>query len=474
MMQSSIQTGSRASIISELVDSMIMNGITDTDVSKIYKRRKYGLCVTLLSMDWFHIFLKYFTLQEIVEIDSSFTNHADRQLWLILLEKSRLTIVLKNNRLVDETVAWLILKNIHPEELLFDNYYSITPNLSDTTFSELVKNCADLKSLEVKNANYNNPIMPENCWEVLSRTCLQLKSIKLNNTIYTGLDKLIRANKNLVEFHVTTSQTSILSVGDVLAKLGHSCPLLQGCHLCNLTNQATESQIETFAQGCPQLKVLFLDLSIVATITNIVDKLFRCLGSHNPALEHLAVYNESITISTETHPIINESLQCLSNGCPLLHILCLESCKLSLNAITYLMYHSTRLERLQLSDGMLCYNGLTITKATDKLKYLKTLFLFDNSYITDERVAQLVKDCQNLENIEICDCDKLTAASLFSIAQICPNLKKIRYCGKKMTVSSLKQLLDKCPKLLRIVDDSGGELPSVIKMELHRRRFDHL
>ena len=85
------------------------------------------------------------------------------------------------------------------------------------------------------------------------------------------------------------------------------------------------------------------------------------------------------------------------------------------------MNHSIHLENLTLSHCNICDDGLIITKEADKLKYLKQLDFSDNSNITEESIINVAKRCQNLEDINIHGCDKLTDTSLFSIATNCPN-----------------------------------------------------
>ena len=200
------------------------------------------------------------------------------------------------------------------------------------------------------------------------------------------------------------------------------------------------------------------------------DKLFRCLGNYNPSLTNLFMYSLSSSTLQQSETVINDSLRCLSNGCPLLRQLSITNTRVSTQAVTYLVNHSSHLEILNLSFCCICDDGLTITKEADKLKYLKMLSLSFNNRITDESIINLVTGCHNLETISIFYCPKLSDTCLFTIAANCPRLKKIDldFDDNKITKSGLQELLNKCPKLVEIY--SIDVLPNEINKELLRRR----
>ena len=131
------------------------------------------------------------------------------------------------------------------------------------------------------------------------------------------------------------------------------------------------------------------------------------------------MYHGSVLTTEQT-----QSLQCLSNGCPLLKEMYIEYCKLSTSDIRYLLNHSIHLEIINFYGCNICDDGLIITKEADKLKYFKKLNLYDNPNITDESIINLVKRCHNLEYIDISWCPKLKDTSLFSIAANWLNLKR--------------------------------------------------
>ena len=115
----------------------------------------------------------------------------------------------------------------------------------------------------------------------------------------------------------------------------------------------------------------------------------------------------------------------LSNGCPLLFEFTISNIRVSSQAVTYLVNHSTHLETLDLYACSLCDDGLVITKEADKLKCLKKLGLSINRKIADENIVNLVKGSHNLEKISEENFSLVTDDSLFSIAVNCPQLKTI-------------------------------------------------
>ena len=109
----------------------------------------------------------------------------------------------------------------------------------------------------------------------------------------------------------------------ILEILGLHCPLLQVCDT-ELTKVATATQTETFTKGCPcpNLKEVHLEVPSL----KIFHKLLHILGSKNPTLEKLSVWIDENKYDYANHnhkdAILTsdqcQSLQCLSNGCPLL------------------------------------------------------------------------------------------------------------------------------------------------------------
>ena len=249
--------------------------------------------------------------------------------------------------------------------------------------------------------------------------------------------------------------------------------MLKICYLSKLKSELgliTDTQIETFCQGCPHLNELRLDV-FISPIIAMCNKLFRSLGSHNPYLVNLTMfYSRLQPRAANVQRIGKESIRCLVDGCPLLSCFSTSKISFSTQALTYLVNHSIHLETLCLHVCSVCDDGLVITKEADKLKHLRRLELALSGNITDESIISLVSGCHNLEEINIFGCPNPTDNSLFSIATNCPQLKWIGldFKGNNVTIGGLKELLTKCPHLIDI--DSISALPEEIKEELLHRR----
>ena len=470
-------------------------------IADIYKK-----WITLISSDWFSVLFTYLDFKEIAKLDIAFCNHSGRHQWLNLLKTYEPSFTIYNNRFANNIADWLVLKRSNPVELLFLHDKSFQVNLdhvSDDCIFKLTSNSSNLKRFEIisrdKVVFYQNfykvnemlltsigtfckkiktlkicqAQIPADSLEILALGCHQLQSITLDNLNVTGVEKLIKTNGNLVSLNVKLYPYHISGIVSymchTLEVLGQNCPLLQKCELENFKNVDTEAndiQIEMFTKGCTNLKVLTLLPTSLSLDSQ--HKLLHCLGSHNPALEILSlgysgefyhddprtrdIYDLTINSTVELTKEQCQSLQCLSDGCPLLNSILLKNLKLSTPDIVYFINHSIHLEEVIVLGCKLCDDGLVITKEEDKLKYLKTLNLKCNPSIDDESIVNLVKGCHNLEYIIIGGCPKLTDTSLFSIAASCPSLKFIELNFDKLTLPNmtelgLNQLLKMCPNL---------------------------
>ena len=461
------------------------------------KRKRHGLWIKLISSDWFTSFLEYLSLNEIAVLDSAFCNHIDRHKWLGRLSGSIRPDILVHD---DKLIKWFISRSIRPEKLIINFSY-----VSENIVSELMKYCSSVKQLHFYNkvssplinlttemmhnlANNSQKLevlkisemsVSEDGFEVLSASCHKLQIIEIKNASYcVGLDKLLKVSPVLKELDINI-ETEFLDISKVVDALGLSCPLLQSCKLvnrsCSRDVTLTDSQIETFTKGCPNLESL--KFSFRNTEPNIYE-LLRCLGTYSHSLQSIHISLTPAPLSQL--PILlsrakRNILQCLSNGCPLLKEISLYWFKLFASDVSYLINHSIYLEVLTLCRCYISDDEVVITKEADKLQHLKRLCLHYNDNITDESIINLVKGCHDLEYIAIASCDKLTDASLFSIAANCPNLETIilDFENAHLTEIGFKELLNKCPKLLQLLDERQQLflLSFDIKKELLRRNI---
>ena len=100
--------------------------------------------------------------------------------------------------------------------------------------------------------------IPENGLEILSRTCHKLKNIEFSSTNCTGIDKLIIVNPGLLSLDLGPSSVRSPILGDMLEIIGLHCPLLQKCLIGPAATETTDTQMETFTKGCPNLTKLSL------------------------------------------------------------------------------------------------------------------------------------------------------------------------------------------------------------------------
>ena len=211
---------------------------------------------------------------------------------------------------------------------------------------------------------------------------------------------------------------------------------------CDLDMVYTNRQIETFTQGCKQLKCVYLN----DLIRGKCNKLFYYLGKYSSFLEILHI-RLSFDTETMSEVIKTESLKYLAKGCPCLRVIKFSCLTLSTEGISNLVafgkssIESLALQKCDISDDALTEIG--------KLQQLKALSLTNIPNITDQGITNLVRARgHHLEDIYISFCPHLSNTSLFAIAANCPNLNKIYASDSdKFTHQGLFELFDKCHNL---------------------------
>ena len=110
------------------------------------KRIRCENWIHLLCLEWFNCWLDYLSLKEIIQLDSAFCNHSDRQKWLDSLKCYRSSRDITINS--EKFAQWLILKllkGIHLEILV------LKVSISEEVSRELFQNSSNLKELFITN-----------------------------------------------------------------------------------------------------------------------------------------------------------------------------------------------------------------------------------------------------------------------------------------------------------------------------------
>ena len=226
----------------------------------------------------------------------------------------------------------------------------------------------------------------------------------------------------------------------------------------------TAKQIEIFTYGCPNLK----HLKIGYFFDHNYSKLFQCLGKNNPLLESLNLSSDYLREIQED--ITSTSLECLSKGCPLLQQLYLSYVDLPKEGLASLVKNSINLENIQFESCKILPDGFT---EIEKFKTLKTINFCFNDYLSDQNMANIVKNNPYLEDIGISNCFLLTDNSLFTIAANCPHLKRLDvdncYDIDKFTDDGFWTLFHQCKQLVEICYDYN--LPKELKDALEEKKM---
>ena len=205
-----------------------------------------GEWMKLFSSSWFFILLQYLSLNDIAKLDSAFCNHENRIYWLLLLSSYSTNFNIECIDDVDPLLEWLVLKNVHfndlkilPKYIDFDNR-----EISYKTITKLINNCShDLKKLEVQIycefycrkdlakfifsrcdcysnlevLKLKNVEMTE-YFQSLSIVCHRLKIIRLENLNFVGINQLLMVNSSIHEIFLTCYSNIMFS--DTLEVLG--------------------------------------------------------------------------------------------------------------------------------------------------------------------------------------------------------------------------------------------------------------
>ena len=470
------------------------------EMESICKRNRHELrtqnFIYLFTSAWFsEQLLKCLNIHEIVNLDSSICNHFDRTLWNYCLQKSQLFLKLhaydKDNGHFDHIMKWIHFKkiSIFDLSLRLENGLRTVSNCpisilnpsvkafkvesdhtKDSKHSELFQHiltfCPKLHEIDTKDNASKSGLSS------IGEQLNQLQSIRIcdvghgdANVIdkFSPIDliKLIKKNKHLEYIEVENMNLC----GEVLVALGVFCPQIKSIHLKPKSNEqnVTDEQIETLTKGCRNLECFKID--------------FFCVMSCNKLLQHLGKYNPSLTVlqisgdhQRKIEALSVDSIIRFSKGCQRLREISFSYLNISAQCLSSLVkYGAADIEHLKFHRCEIANNGLADIA---KLPSLKSLVLRFANSVTDQGIINLIKvNGHNLEQIDICYCNKITDASLMSIAANCPNLKKIIIFSNLdfFTDKGYWELFKRCRKLVNIEGMIPDELEDALKQR--RREF---
>ena len=456
-------------------------------MSCLQKRKRQDLILyswtSLLTSEWFLLhLLEYLVLHEMAKFDTSLCNHKYRKEWLQCLSKFKISLEpqLPTKECI---ISWVTLKKFHVVTLILDFYYNYVEEISDDVMLRFTQCNSNLKELTILGEHISGYV-GEHCFEYVARYCQKLEKVHIEsesplefnldfgikchqlthltleywheNEDYSDIEvlQLIENNKNLVYFSYTFRfpNTCIIS-GNVLSKLGQNCPMLHtfiGCSDFNsdiydeneneMFAKVNPEQLEIFTKGCSHLKHLHLG----HLTSSLSAKLFYCLGSYNPLLESLQVFNYEKDVTV----IKAQSMECLSMGCPLLTSITFSYFNFPTKGLLSLVTNCTGILKIKLCTCLLSKEGFI---ALGQLYQMESLTLYQMTNMSDNDTFNMVQNYKQLKHVEIKSCNELTDTSLFSIASSCSHLETISF--DMFTKIGLMELFNKCLKLI----DTVGE-----------------
>lgn len=285
----------------------------------------------------------------------------------------------------------------------------------------------------------------ENDLIAIGNSCKNLTEITLHiygtNVTCVGIDGLLKNVSRLISFTSSGHGTAPLTL--LLAKY---CPLIEHVDIF----YESDDDFELLTKTCKSLKRLSI-WNYCAHCTSDSDFLLQCLGEHSKHLESFHVEMDGADFSLEglkylalsssqlksveimcLDTVCEESVKHFVKNCPLLEYFCFDSWKMTDNILKELG------------------QCLTLIKAD-----------LYRSNVTDEGMEWLLKTNRAYEDIDISNCELLTARSLFIIGANCPQLVHFDcQIGNNMSYSAegFQYIVTMCPHLSEKSLDTIQEL----------------
>ena len=429
--------------LESLISRLIMDKkLTENDFFECYQRslRKLNLdWLSLLTSDWFSsLLLKFINVIEISNLDTAFCSATVRPRWLDCLANNVTPSSFQNLKWNDKAIDWIVLKNLHFEELPMmlkqetlssSSIYRLSlqcPNLrlmkiysnglenavGDQCFQYIAALCPKLEVIDFRDVHLTNDDLID-----LGKTCHKLTSVTLYPLISehvndTGLKGIVMTNNNIKHFEFTYYNDRSDAV---LSYVGQFCPALETIHLENMV--LTDRYIDIFTNGCRNLKNLRLE-ELGYETQGICNKMLKGLGKYNANLEEL-----TLNAADRRESISVEAMKALALGCHKLHTLHISNTIIPAQGAKFLVENCPLITVISVWN---CDINDAVLTEFGKLQYLRSLMICNNKDISDLGIISLVKDNHNLEYININGCKLITDASLIAIGNHCPHLKYIR------------------------------------------------
>eukprot|EP00249_Psilotum_nudum_P016755 c25973_g1_i1 orf=445-1950(+) len=249
-----------------------------------------------------------------------------------------------------------------------------------------------------------------------------------------------------------------------LGWLWRSCPGLVKLELFNCEG-IVDTDSSSFVQCLPSLKELHLRRcrSIAGRILILVAEYCAGLtvltfhdGGATEGLHHVIRRCQKLEVLDLRLPLDlrNEDLVAIAQNCFSLKSLRLHSCWLPTGSgMRWLAAHiKSDVEELVLVRcRAVAHDSGTLYAIGQRLKCLKSLDLSDNDHLSDNELVAMLASCQNLLQLKLCRCHRLTDKAMYFISQRSSMLESIEVTNcYEITSLGICSLLSGCPSLRKV------------------------
>ncbi|KAI6235604.1 Leucine Rich repeat-containing domain protein [Aphelenchoides besseyi] len=276
-------------------------------------------------------------------------------------------------------------------------------NVHDSAMRSFSAKCPNIEALSLSKCKY----ITDNTCEYLGRYCHRLMFLDLENCTA-----------------ITDNSLKFLSEG---------CTHLNELNISYCTN-ITDTGIEDLFRGCNNLKSL-----IAKGCEGLTYACFQGLNKHMTQLQRLNLLSCSA--------ITDETVEIIADSCPYLEFLCISNCKevtdRGVNALANSCY---ALKDLELAS---CINvsDMGFISLSKNCHELERMDLEDCVLITDTALINLNSGCPNLNSLTLSHCENLTDQSL---AELCTTHKN---CLRVLELDNCPNITDAALEHVRPVQN---------------------